>query len=71
MKSALFFLFTVFISIACFEAALDAGHPLLLYAIGFGIWLPFIWYCSRRNRRNGERSRRERLFREYMRNSRR
>ncbi|HZY39388.1 MAG TPA: hypothetical protein VFE53_22185 [Mucilaginibacter sp.] len=71
MKSVVFFLFTTFISIACLGTALGAKHPLLLYAIGFGIWVPFIRYCKYRSRRSAERRERERLFQDFMRNGRR
>ncbi len=71
MKTAVFFLFTLFISIACLETALGANHPLLLYAIGFGAWVPFGLYCRYRNRRNAERRDMEQQFQDFMRKSRR
>lgn len=67
MKTTLFFLFTTFISIACLETALDAKHPLLLYAIGFGIWGLFAWGMSRRIKKKAERRMHEQQFQDFMR----
>ena len=67
MKSAVFFLFCTFISIACLETALGAKHPLLLYSIGFGVWGLFAWYCSARNKKQAQRRDMERQFNEFMR----
>jgi len=71
MKTAIFFLFTTFISIACLESALGAKQPWLLYAIGFGVWVPFVLYLKSRTKRNAERRSMEKQFLHYMRNGRR
>jgi hypothetical protein len=71
MKSVIFFLFTTFISIACLMSALGAPHPVLLYAIGFGIWGLFLWYCSVRMRKQAARRDMERQFNDFMRANRR
>jgi hypothetical protein len=67
MKTAVFFLFTTFISIACLETALGAKHPLLLYAIGFGVWGLFIWHCNCRMKKKAAMRQRERQFLDFMR----
>ena len=67
MKTVIFFLFTTFISIACLEVALGAKHPLLLYAIGFGVWGLFIWHCSGRMKKKAEKRMREQQFQDFMR----
>jgi hypothetical protein len=67
MKTVIFFLLITFISIACLEAALGAKHPLLLYAIGFGVWGLFAWYCSVRMKKKAEKRIHEQHFREFMR----
>jgi hypothetical protein len=67
MKTAIFFLFTTFISIACLMSALGAKHPVLLYAIGFGVWGLFAWYCSARIKKKAEQRARENQFRNFMR----
>lgn len=68
MKSVIFFLFTTFISIACLMSALGAAHPVLLYAIGFGVWGLFLWYCSALMKKKAERREMEDQFRNFIRN---
>ena len=67
MKTAIFFLFITFISIACLETALGSKHPVILYIIGFGVWGLFGWYCSVRMRKKAERRIQEQQFQEFMR----
>jgi hypothetical protein len=67
MKTVVFLLFALFISCACLETALGAKYPLLLYVIGFGIWVPFVRYCAARSRKRAEREEMERQFHEFMR----
>lgn len=67
MKTAIFFLFTTFISIACLEAALGSKHPILLYVIGFGVWILFVRYCNRVIKRKAERRQMEQQFQDFMR----
>jgi len=67
MKTAIFFLFTTFISIACLEAALGSKHPVILYIVGFGVWALFAWYCSARMKKRAERRNMERQFNDFMR----
>ena len=67
MKTAIFFLFTTFISIACLMAALGSKHPALLYAIGFGVWGLFLWHCSLRMKKKAARRSGEKIFQEFMR----
>ncbi len=71
MKTALLFIFTTFISIACLESALGAKHPLILYVIGFGVWALFARYCTAKAKRRKERRNMERRFSEFMRGERR
>jgi hypothetical protein len=71
MKTAIFFLFTTFISIACLETALGSKHPAILYVIGFGVWALFAWYCSARMRKQAAKRDRERQFNDFMRANRR
>ncbi|GAC1314283.1 MAG: hypothetical protein NVSMB24_38740 [Mucilaginibacter sp.] len=47
--------------------ALYSKTPLLLYAVGFGIWALFLWGVNRRMKKNAERRDRERYFNEFMR----
>ncbi|BAU55646.1 hypothetical protein [Mucilaginibacter gotjawali] len=67
MKTALIFLFTTFISIACLMSALGSPHPVLLYLIGFGVWGLFLWHCSLRMKKKEERRMHEQQFQEFMR----
>ena len=67
MRTIVYFLFSCFISTGAFIAALGAKYPLLLYAVGFGIWALFLWGWNRRNKRDAVRRNGERLFQEYMR----
>jgi O-antigen/teichoic acid export membrane protein len=67
MKTAIFFLFTTFISITCLETALGSKQPVLLYVIGLGVWALFAWYCLGRIKKKAERRRYEQHFRNFMR----
>jgi len=70
MKTFVYFVFTCFISTGAFMGALYSKTPLLLYAVGFGIWALFIWGLNRRLKKNGERRDMERNFNEFMRSHR-
>ncbi|QEC78960.1 hypothetical protein [Mucilaginibacter ginsenosidivorax] len=67
MKSFVYLVFTCFISTGAFMGALYSKTPLLLYAVGFGIWALFIWSAFRRTKKNAERREMERSFQNYMR----
>lgn len=67
MRTAIFFLFTTFVSIACLEAALGSKQPVLPYVIGLGVWALFAWYCSGRMKKKAERRYHEQQFRNFMR----
>jgi len=67
MKTAIYFIFTCFISTGAFYGALYAKHPFPLYAIGFGIVALFIWGCGRRHKKRIEKNDRERMFLDYTR----
>lgn len=67
MKTVVFFLFTTFVSVACLETALGSKHPLLLYVIGFGVWILFVRYCNRVIKKRAERRQREQAFQDFMR----
>ena len=67
MRTAVFFLFVLFISCACLETALGAKHPFLLYAIGFGVWVPFVRYCNYVIKKRADRQQREQAFQDFMR----
>lgn len=71
MRTLVFFLFVCFISCACFMTALGSHTPFLLYAVGFGAWGLFVWYCSGRLKKKAEIRRREQAFLDFMRYQRR
>jgi hypothetical protein len=70
MKTFVYLIFTCFISTGCFMAALGSKTPLLLYAVGFGIWALFLWGCSNRMKKKAEKERDEQQFNEFMRTKR-
>lgn len=70
MKSVIIFLFITFISIACLEAALGSKHPVILYIIGFGVWVLFAWYCSAQMKKRTAKRNMERQFSDFMRSNR-
>jgi hypothetical protein len=67
MKTALYLIFTCFVSAGAFYGALYSKHPIVLYMLGFGIWALFLWGCNRRSKKGAERRSREQLFQDYMR----
>ena len=67
MKTFVYLVFTCFISTGAFMGALYSKTPFLLYAVGFGIWVLFIWGLNRRMKKNAERRDRERYFNDFMR----
>ena len=67
MKTAVYLIFTCFISTGAFIGALYSKTPFLLYAVGFGIWALFLWGFNRRMKKNAERRDRERYFNDFMR----
>jgi len=67
MKTAIYFIFSCFISTGAFLAALSGKHPFALYIVGFGIWALFLWSYSTRSKKEAERRNGERLFQDYMR----
>jgi hypothetical protein len=67
MKTFVYLVFTCFISTGAFMGALYSKTPLLLYAVGFGIWALFLWGVNRRMKKNAERRDRERYFNDFMR----
>jgi protein-S-isoprenylcysteine O-methyltransferase Ste14 len=67
MKTFVYLVFTCFISTGAFMGALYSKTPMMLYAVGFGIWALFIWGVYRRMKKNDERRDMERHFQDYMR----
>jgi hypothetical protein len=67
MKTFVYLVFTCFISTGAFMGALYSKTPMLLYAVGFGVWALFIWGLFRRMKKNDERRNMERQFQDYMR----
>jgi len=67
MKTFVYLVFTCFISTGAFMGALYSKTPFLLYALGFGIWVLFLWGLNRRMKKNAERRDRERYFNDFMR----
>ncbi len=67
MKTAIFFIFTCFISTGAFMAALNLRNPFPAFAVAFGIWGLFIRFYIRRSSKQAERRHMERHFQEYMR----
>ena len=66
MKTFIYFIFTIFISCGSLLAALNAKNPFPYFAVGFGIWVPFLWGWNKRMKKAEEKRRRERLFDEYL-----
>ncbi|WP_091150776.1 hypothetical protein [Mucilaginibacter pineti] len=67
MKTFVYLVFTCFISTGAFMGVLYSKTPLLLYAVGFGIWALFLWGLNRRMKKNELRRSMERQFQDYMR----
>jgi hypothetical protein len=67
MKTFVYLVFPCFISTGCFMAALGSKTPMLLYAVGFGIWALFLWGLNRRMKKQAEKRVMERKFRDFMR----
>jgi hypothetical protein len=67
MKTTFFFIATCFISTFAFFGALGAKNPFPLFGVAFGIWVLFIWGCSRRSKRETARRFHERMFTDYQR----
>ena len=67
MKTFIYLVGTSFIFMACFYGALNAKHPLVLYAVGFAVLALFVWGCSRRAKKSAEKRSGEKLFQDYMR----
>ncbi len=67
MKTFVYLIFTCFISTGAFIGALYSKTPMILYAVGFGIWALFLWGISRRMKKNAERRYQERQFSNFMR----
>lgn len=67
MKTFIYLAFTCFISTGAFMGALYSKIPMILYAVGFGVWVLFIWGVKRRMKKNDERRNMERQFQDYMR----
>jgi hypothetical protein len=67
MKTAVYFIFSCFISTGALLGALHAKNPFPAFAIAFGIWALFVWGYNRRSKKEAERRFRERLFEDYMR----
>jgi hypothetical protein len=70
MKTALYLVFTCFISTGAFLSALHSKTPFILYAVGFGVWALFIWGLLRRMKKLSERRFREQQFNNFMRTNR-
>lgn len=70
MKTFVYLVFTCFISTGAFMGALYSKTPLLLYAVGFGIGVLFLWGVFRRMKKHDERREMERQFSEFMRTNR-
>lgn len=67
MKTLVYFILTCFISTGAFFAASNMKEPFPAFAVAFGIWIPFVIYLTRRQRRIAERKSMERMFTNYMR----
>lgn len=67
MKTFVYLVFTCFISTGAFMGALYSKTPMLLYAVGFGVWALFIRGVFRRIKKKDERRSMERQFQDYMR----
>jgi hypothetical protein len=67
MKTFVYLIFTCFVSTGAFMGALYSKTPLLLYAVGFGVWALFLWGVSRRMKKNAERRDMEQNFQNFMR----
>lgn len=67
MKTVVYFILSCFISTGAFMGALYAPAPILLYLIGFGVWVLFIRGYMKRSRRDAERREMEQSFRNFMR----
>ncbi len=71
MKTFVYLAFTCFISTGAMMGALYSKTPMILYAVGFGVWALFLWGISRRMKKDSERRYHERQFRDFMRANRR
>jgi hypothetical protein len=50
MKTFFYLVLTAFISTGAMFAGMNQPHPLVGYAIGYGVWALFFWGCYKRNR---------------------
>ena len=71
MKTFVYLALTCFISTGAMMGALYSKTPMILYAVGIGVWALFLWGISRRMKKDSERRYQERQFRDFMRANRR
>lgn len=67
MKTFIYLVCTCFISTGAFMGALYSQTPMILYAVGFGVWVLFVWGYISRSKKKAERREMERNFQDYMR----
>ncbi|WP_184549854.1 hypothetical protein [Mucilaginibacter sp. FT3.2] len=67
MKTAIYLLFTFFISTGSLMAGLNMKHALPCFAISFGIWALFIRGYMKRSKEATHKRNNERIFQAHMR----
>lgn len=69
MGMVLYFLFTLFVSCGTLFVAMNmsGSNSLLLWCIGAGLWIPFIFVVDRREKESRRRKERERMLDEWLR----
>lgn len=69
MAMVLYFLFTLFVSTGTLLVAntMPGNNSFLLFCIGMGIWIPFIWIVDRKEKESRRRKERERMLDEWLR----
>lgn len=67
MKTAIYLLFTFFISTGALMAGLNMKHPLPCFVISFGVWAIFIRGYMKRSKVATDKRNNERMFQAHMR----
>ncbi|RZK42637.1 MAG: hypothetical protein EOO90_06250 [Pedobacter sp.] len=67
LKTTIYMVFTIMISLGGFITARNSENPWLGFIIAFGIVTWFFWNMNQRWKRADERRIRERMLEEYMR----
>ncbi|WP_183573765.1 hypothetical protein HDF18_08275 [Mucilaginibacter sp. X5P1] len=67
MKTVLYFMLTICISVGAFFAATNMNNPLPAFSLAFGIWVVFFLGWNRRLKKQAARRSMERQFEEYAR----